>query len=1329
MSSHNTDIGEQEQGSDALSQSVADMRSLVDAHALLVITDASGIIREVNDLFCTVSGYSRSELIGKSNNIVSSGCHTEDFWKELWETISKGKTWSGDFHNQTKSGSSYWVSATIQPIRDSDQSGRITGYASIQTHITQQRSDEEKLLRTTRIFKETSRVANVGGWELDLVEGKIYWSTVTKEIHEVPLDFEPSLETGINFYKAGIHREKIEKVLQKAIEHGEPFDVELQLVTAKNREIWVRSIGKPVFEKNKCVRVYGTFQNIDEQVRNRHRLESQNATYHNTLNAAAFTAFIATDCEGKITLFNKGAENLLGYSSEEMVGKQTPAVIHLPSEVENRARTLSSELGREISGFETFIAIPELTGAEQREWTYVRKDGKRIPVDLTVTVVKNENSQIVGYLGIARDITSQKLTEKALYENEQRFRGAFESSALGMSIVGIDGQWVQVNEKVCSILGYPEEKLLTMSFMEISHPDDLDANLDLRQEAIDGKRSSFQVIKRYFHANGKTITVNLNVALIRDAVGNPLHFVSIIEDITERRELEAELKTVSERLSVATKAGGVGVFDWDIVKNELTWDAQMFALYGVEQTDFCGAVEAWQAGLHPEDREKADSELENALNGTKDFDTLFRIITPAGEVRHCRALAIVDRDESGAPIRMLGTNWDVTELINQREELKELAEQAQQANEAKTQFVANISHEIRTPMNGIIGMISLLLDSPDLTSKQRQQAEIVKSSSEALLSLMNDILDFSKVETGNLELENIDFNLRDMLEDFSAITAFRATSKGLEYSCETDANVPDCLNGDPGRLRQVLINLASNAIKFTEKGIVSINVRLENETEETATLRFEVRDTGIGIEEQSHARLFEKFTQADASTSRVYGGTGLGLAISKQIVELLDGEIGVNSELKTGSEFWFTATFAKQAKTEVSTNEVERVKNQRILVVNSEEHTRELLRSHLETWNIDATLKPDGPSAIEAMYLAHRKSAPYDCVIINLDLTQIDGIAVAGIIRSEKKFKGTRLILLSNSANKEPMDRDGEKLFDAYCSKPIRQSELLKCLDRTENSEEDALPDELARLSERLHKSSARILLVEDNLVNQMVTQGILARLGLKADVAANGSKAVQAISSLPYDLVLMDVQMPVMDGIEATRAIRAREAKQNLTPIPIVAMTAHALLEDREKCLEAGMDEYLSKPVSPITLAQTIDGILNDKTKREAKSNPSKESKVTLSEGLFDKATLGRRLMDDDELMRQVLEASIIDLNTNFKTFLDKFHTEQDLEALNLIHTIKGSAQNVNFGSLAKIAMDIESDFRSNNAVAAKGKIEDLQDSLRKTTVAVNHFLSHPES
>ncbi|MEI6036225.1 MAG: CHASE domain-containing protein, partial [Verrucomicrobiae bacterium] len=462
---------------------------------------------------------------------------------------------------------------------------------------------------------------------------------------------------------------------------------------------------------------------------------------------------------------------------------------------------------------------------------------------------------------------------------------------------------------------------------------------------------------------GGFVLSGLLCGLMFSALNTQSRAVRIANELTiELSKSELELAHISKRLALAAKAGGVGIWDYDIVNNRLIWDDRMFHLYGITQDQFGGAYEVWKTGVHPEDRVRGDAEIQMAICGEKDFDTEFRVCWPDGTVRNIRALAAVLRNASGAPLRMIGTNWDITLQKRQEEDLlaannqleeaiaraNEMALQAELDSMSKSEFVANMSHEIRTPMNGVIGMTSLLLKT-GLNEEQRRFAEVVRASGESLLGIINNILDFSKIEAGKVELETVEFDLTDVMEGFADVLALSASDKGLELICAVAPDVPTELLGDPARLRQILLNLAGNAIKFTHRGEVSVLASLVSATASAAVLRFAVRDTGIGIPQDKQAMLFGKFIQADASVNRQFGGSGLGLSISKQLAELMGGEIGVTSAPGQGSEFWFTASFSRPEKSAgvAASAEPAALHGAHLLVVDDNASFREVLMIQL----------------------------------------------------------------------------------------------------------------------------------------------------------------------------------------------------------------------------------------------------------------------------------------------------------------------------------------------------------------------------------------------
>jgi two-component system sensor histidine kinase/response regulator len=769
---------------------------------------------------------------------------------------------------------------------------------------------------------------------------------------------------------------------------------------------------------------------------------------------------------------------------------------------------------------------------------------------------------------------SEKLIKMSLTELETILR----TSADGFWITSLENaRMLEVNPAYCAMIGYSREELLQMTIP------DLEANEDQKEVArhiqavIEGRETHFESLHR--HKDGHLIDVEITVQYM-DARGGCL--VVFIHDITERKHAEQLLRRSEERMAVATRAGVIGIWEWDLTNNSYLWDEAMYSLYGIRSGDFSTPYEAWASAVHPEDRARVETEIRMALDVNSDYASEFRVLWADGSIRYLKAAAHTHFDNQGIPVRMTGINYDLTEQKLAGLALTAAKIEAENANRAKSEFVSNMSHEIRTPMNAIIGLANLALDC-NLSPKLHDYLSKIYTSAHGLLYIINDILDFAKMESGRMELDRNEFNLDEMLSTLVSLSIMRVEEKGIELFLNVSHEVPLLLVGDSLRVNQVISNLVSNAVKFTDSGEIEIKVEQIKAEQGYTTLKFSVRDTGIGVSSEQISHLFQPFSQADRTITRRFGGTGLGLTISKRLVEMMDGEISVASEPGKGSTFSFTVRLeVPELQKRFDSDELRSI---RVLVVDDLETSRLVLREMLTELDFQVAEAASGAEALLLLQQAAAAKAGFDLALIDWIMPGMDGAELVKLIQEQAKsglLPTLPVVMMVTATSRDAMmfRLQGVDL-EGTLHKPVTASALHNLIAGLQGKQVHDHVTPLRHDTDNIVSGilGARILLVEDNTINQQVAQEVLERAGFCVETAHNGQQALDILEHTSFDAVLMDLHMPVMDGIAAVQEIRKNS---KFSDLPVIALTAAAMVQDREACFEAGMSDYLSKPVKP---------------------------------------------------------------------------------------------------------------------------------------------------
>ncbi|WP_051304846.1 PAS domain-containing protein [Chitinilyticum litopenaei] len=784
--------------------------------------------------------------------------------------------------------------------------------------------------------------------------------------------------------------------------------------------------------------------------------------------------------------------------------------------------------------------------------------------------------------GFIDDISTRKLAEERLRSNEAEARKlslALSRTSSAVVIADAAGRVLWVNPAFERMTGYALDEVRGQVPGRLLQGPLTDPQTRAYLSERLGRAQPCRAEIINYRKDGAHYWIALEIEPLHDEEGK-LQFIAVESDITDRKRAEMALQHERQRLQQIIEATHIGTWEWHVQTGEVLFNERWAEIIGYTLDELAPiSIETWLKHAHPDDLAESGRLLEQHFAGeTPYYDCDCRMRHRNGEWIwvHDRG-QVVERDAEGKPLRMTGTHEDITPRKVREAELQAAQNAAEAASKAKSQFLANMSHEIRTPMNGVLGMTGLLLDT-ELTEQQREYAETIRQSGDVLLGVINDILDFSKIEAGRMELEQLDFDLHALLDGVAAIMALRPREKGIALAFQCAADVPVWVRGDPGRLRQVLINLVGNAIKFTERGGVQVICSVLEQTDAVVRLRFAVRDSGIGIPPDKLHRLFGSFSQVDASTTRRFGGTGLGLAICKQLVELMGGEIAASSTEGLGSEFVFDVALVpvRNVVAEALPPKQGAV-SQRVLLVDDSESQREYQSLLLRNWGADVDCAPGGVEALAMMQAASQRGTHYGILLIDMFMPGMDGLELARAVRAADGLGDPLLILLTAVGARGDSLQAREAGFSGYLNKPLQEQAWRAVQEQARTRPPH--PEFLTRYT--IADLAPRVLLAEDNAVNRLVATKILENLGCRVQVAEHGIAAIQALVDQEFDLVFMDMQMPEMDGVEATRHIRLADTGVRDPSIPIVAMTANATAEDRQHCLAAGMNDFISKPVA----------------------------------------------------------------------------------------------------------------------------------------------------
>ena len=1062
------------------------------------------------------------------------------------------------------------------------------------------------------------------------------------------------------------------------------------------------------------------------------------ATTHEAILDGAPDAMLTVAEDGTIRSANRAVLDLFGYQPAELVGQKIEMLV--PTRIRGKHPGLRQSF---LDG-----GVNRRMGVINQRYDLrgVRKDGSEVPVDISLAIVQAGGERLV--LAAVRDVTQDLALREELARTATYLEAILNGAPDAMLTVAEDGTIRAANHAVADLFGYPPAELVGQKIEMLVPQRIRGVHPGLRQSFLDGgvnrrmgaisHRSELRGVRK----DGREVPVDISLAIVH--AGGERLVLAAVRDVTQDLQLREQLTRTNFLSDTALDLTRSGYWHIDFADPDHYYASPRAQEIFGETADEQGRLrlaDQWLAhivAVDPAAAEATSKLFQGAIDGHYPaYDATYPFRRPNdGRVIWVRARATLVRDPAGKPQKMYGVNQDVTEMKALQADLETARDAAEVAAQAKADFLANMSHEIRTPMNAIIGLSHLALLT-DLDRKQRDYMQKIEGSGKHLLGIINDILDFSKIEAGKLTVETVEFHLDRLLENVAALVTDKATHKGLELTFDVDPGVPRALRGDPLRISQIVINYANNAIKFTEKGEVVVRVRVEEESGDDLRVRFEVRDTGIGLTPEQQGLLFQSFQQADASTSRKYGCTCLGLAISKRLAELMGGAVGVESVAGRGSTFWCTVRLGRGAEAGRLLQPSPDLRDRRALVVDDNATAREVLAGMLTymTFRVDTVTR--GEDALDRIAAADRAGEPYDVVFLDWSMPGgIDGIETARRLAALPLKALPRRVMVTAYGRAEVIQEAGEAGIQATLVKPVSPSLLfdtvIEAFGAAPARQSTAHP---AGLPDLTPLKGLQVLLVEDNELNQLVATELLKNAGIEVEVAENGQVAVERVGRRRYDLVLMDMQMPVMGGEEATRRIRERFP---IGQLAILAMTANAMAGDRERCLAAGMNDHIAKPIEPADLfgkllqwrPQGSAAGAPPAGARQAANGPAPVPGPGLDgiAGLDVKAAVGR-MMNDRSMYERLLRKFVWgDSAATAATITAQLDKGELADAQRSAHSLKGSAGMLGAVELQARAAALESALKQQaTADEVRAASARLAEELARVVEAVRAILPQP--